>query len=302
MTPFAPAIALAFAEIMFPPSHAADTAQQAGDVDVVETRHDAFARMTVPVRIGEAGPFPFVIDTGAQNTVVSTALAERLALRPAGRATVVGVAGTQSVATVEIDEIGLGRRTFNGLIAPLLDQRDLGADGMIGLDSLQDQRVLIDFTTNLIAIDEARNLGGNRGFEIVVRARRRSGQLILTHARLDGVAVDVVIDTGADSTIGNRALQRALAHKGAPLGAELYSVTGQRLAAQVGLAERLSFDGVHLNNVAIAYADAPPFAVLGLDRKPAILLGMRELRGFRRVAIDFKTRKVLFDLPEPPAG
>lgn len=302
MTPFAPAIALAFAEIMFPPSHAADTAQQAGDVDVVETRHDAFARMTVPVRIGDAGPFPFVIDTGAQNTVVSTALAERLALRPAGRATVVGVAGTQSVATVEIDEIGLGRRTFNGLIAPLLDQRDLGADGMIGLDSLQDQRVLIDFTTNLIAIDEARNLGGNRGFEIVVRARRRSGQLILTHARLDGVAVDVVIDTGADSTIGNRALQRALAHKGAPLGAELYSVTGQRLAAQVGLAERLSFGGVHLNNVAIAYADAPPFAVLGLDRRPAILLGMRELRGFRRVAIDFKTRKVLFDLPEPPPG
>ena len=302
MTPFAPAIALAFAEIMFPPSHAADAAQQAGDVDVVETRHDAFARMTVPVRIGEAGPFPFVIDTGAQNTVVSTALAERLALRPAGRATVVGVAGTQSVATVEIDEIGLGRRTFNGLIAPLLDQRDLGADGMIGLDSLQDQRVLIDFTTNLIAIDEARNLGGNRGFEIVVRARRRSGQLILTHARLDGVAVDVVIDTGADSTIGNRALQRALAHKGAPLGAELYSVTGQRLAAQVGLAERLSFGGVHLNNVAIAYADAPPFAVLGLDRKPAILLGMRELRGFRRVAIDFRTRKVLFDLPEPPSG
>ena len=302
MTPFAPAIALAFAEITFPPSHAADAAQQAGDVDVVETRHDAFARMTVPVRIGEAGPFPFVIDTGAQNTVVSTALAERLALRPAGRATVVGVAGTQSVATVEIDEIGLGRRTFNGLIAPLLDQRDLGADGMIGLDSLQDQRVLIDFTTNLIAIDEARNLGGNRGFEIVVRARRRSGQLILTHARLDGVAVDVVIDTGADSTIGNRALQRALAHKGAPLGGELYSVTGQRLAAQVGLAERLSFGGVHLNNVAIAYADAPPFAVLGLDRKPAILLGMRELRGFRRVAIDFKTRKVLFDLPEPPPG
>lgn len=165
MTTIAPAIALVLSSVMFPPSHAADAAQDAGDVDVVEARHDAFARMTVPVRIGDAGPFRFVIDTGAQNTVLSTALAERLSLRPEGRATLVSVAGVQSVPTVRIDEIGLGRRTFNGLVAPLLDQRDLGADGMIGVDSLQDQRVLIDFTTNLIAIDEARNLGGNRGFE-----------------------------------------------------------------------------------------------------------------------------------------
>lgn len=124
--------------------------------------------------------------------------------------------------------------------------------------------------------------------------------MILTHAKLDGIAVDVVIDTGADASIGNRALQAALAHKAALPGGELHSVTGQRLIAQVGVAERLSFGGVHLNKVAIAYADAPPFAVLGLDRKPAILLGMRELRGFRRVAIDFRTRKVLFDLPETP--
>ena len=43
------------------------------------------------------------------------------------------------------------------------------------------------------------------------------------------------------------------------------------------------------------------FAVVGFDidaDKPAMLMGMNELRGFRRVAIDFDTRKVLFDLPE----
>ena len=40
------------------------------------------------------------------------------------------------------------------------------------------------------------------------------------------------------------------------------------------------------------------FAALGLDRRPALMLGIRELRLFNRVAIDFSTRKVLFDLPK----
>ena len=56
--------------------------------------------------------------------------------------------------------------------------------------------------------------------------------------------------------------------------------------------------GLRLQNLSIAFADAPPFRRLGLDERPAMLLGMNELRAFRRVAIDFATRKVLFDLPD----
>ena len=36
---------------------------------------------------------------------------------------------------------------------------------------------------------------------------------------------------------------------------------------------------------------------IGLDDRPAMVLGMSELKLFKRVAIDFKQRKVLFDLP-----
>ena len=41
----------------------------------------------------------------------------------------------------------------------------------------------------------------------------------------------------------------------------------------------------------------PAFEALGLNRKPALLLGMQDLRSFDRVAIDFSTRRILFDLP-----
>ena len=52
-----------------------------------------------------------------------------------------------------------------------------------------------------------------------------------------------------------------------------------------------------LGNTAIAFADAPPFRKLGLDKRPALFLGMTQLKLFRRIAIDFAMREVLFDLP-----
>ena len=269
----------------------------AGDTDVVQGDADRYSRMTVPVRIGNSGPLDFLIDTGAQNTVIATSVATRLALPAGRRATVIGIAGRQQVDTVEVDEILLGRRSFYGVLAPLLEREHIGADGILGIDSLQDQRVLLDFRRNLIAVDDAKALGGDRGYEIIVRARRRSGQLIMTEATIDGIHVDVVIDTGAQSTIGNPALQRALARRMQSNPALLSSVTGQQALAEVGVARQLQVGDLKIENVAIAFTDAPPFGYLDLEKRPALLLGMRELRIFRRVAIDFSTRRILFDMP-----
>ena len=207
-----PAIALALASIAMPAMHSSSGAQDAGDMDVVATQTDAQERMTVSLRIGTRGPYRFLLDTGSENTVVSSVLAQELALPRGSNATVIGVAGRQSVPTVELEDILLGKRSYPGLSAALLERNHIGADGILGLDTLQDQRVLLDFARNLIAIDDAKALGGNSGFEIVVRARRRSGQLVVTNARIDGVKTDVVIDTGADFSIGNRALPVSYTH------------------------------------------------------------------------------------------
>jgi len=273
-------------------------AQEAVPADVVATRTDVELRMTVPVHIGEAGPFRFMIDTGAQNTVIGESLAARLRLPEGKGAVVTGVAGTLPVRTVMVDEIVLGRRSYYAITAPLLDERNIGAEGIVGIDTLQGQRVLIDFRANTMTIDEKRNIGNDEGFDIVVVARRKSGQLIMTDARIDGVAVSVVIDTGAEGSIGNRALQQALGKRGAALiPTVLYSVTGQQIPADIALTRRLSIHGMEITNVSIAFVDAPPFRLLGLDKKPALLLGMRELRVFPRIAIDFPSRRVFFAIP-----
>lgn len=278
-------------------SASAGSAQEASEIDVVNGGTDATDRMTVPVQIGTNGPYRFLIDTGSQKTVLSTDVATRLALAPIEKIRIIGVAGTEMADTAVLDELGLGRRSFYGLTVLLFQSEDIGADGIVGIDSLQRQRVLIDFTRNSMAIGDAKSLGGNSGFEIVVTARRREGQLIMTNARIDGIATDVIIDTGSDTSIGNRALQRALGQRGNLGQAVLTSVTGQQTIADMGYAKRLEVGDITIGNLLIAYTDGPAFAALKLSDRPALMLGMRELRLFKRVAIDFSTRKVMFDMP-----
>lgn len=275
-----------------------DGVQQANGVDVVSVDTDRNDRLTVPVTIGKHGPFNFLIDTGAENTVLSSGVVSTLALPISGRAKLTGVAGSEMVDTVEVDQIDLGKRSYYGLLAPVLERGDIGADGIIGLDSLQGQRVQIDFKRGVMAVADAKALGGDRGYEIVVTARRRSGQLIMTQARIDGVKVDVVIDTGSDTSIGNRALQDALSKRRSIGTAELHSVTGQSIKADLSYARALKIGEITFGNVKIAFANSPHFEKLKLTAKPALFLGMRDLRQLDRVAIDFSTRRIYFDLPD----
>lgn len=282
-------------------SPAPASGEQMPGADTVQAEADLHSRMTIDVAVQGAGPYRFLIDTGSQRTVVSTTLAGTLGLAQGPQVRVMGIAGAQDVATAQVDSINVGERAFHDLTVPLLERGHIGADGILGTDSLQHQRVLLDFAHNTIAIGDPQDLGGRGGFEIVVRAKQRSGRLILTNALIDGVATDVVVDTGASGTVGNRALQQALSRKLRAADRRtgmLTSVTGHELPVQLGLAGKLELGGIAVTNVVIAFADAPAFGELDLVKRPAIFLGMRELRAFKRVAIDFSTRKVMFDLVE----
>ncbi|GEM_PF-393429 len=274
--------------------------------DVLHMGRDGNDRMTVPVEITNAAglhsPFAFLVDTGAERTVVARSVAMQLGMIPNGRGRLVGIAGLHDVDMVAVASLSLGQRSLYNLASPVLEAQDIGADGIIGLDGLQGQRILLDFDRNRMLLGDAKTLGGDRGFDIIVRARRKSGQLILTDALIDGIETAIVIDTGSDTSIGNAALASALARRHARETVQLVSVTGQQVTADLGLARTLTLGGLTLNNTTIAFIDAPPFERLGLRRRPALLLGMAQLRLFHRVAIDFAGRRILFAVPASPSG
>lgn len=287
------------------PAH--DAAARGGpDDDVLPIQRDATNRMTVAVTIantaGLQSPYAFLVDTGAERTVIARTVANALGLTPNAHGRLVGMAGVRDVDLVTIESIMLGRRNLYGVASPVLEAEAIGADGIIGLDGLQGQRILLDFDNGRMSLGDKATLGGDRGYDIVVRARRKSGQLIMTNATIDGVRTDIVIDTGSDTSIGNAALARALMRDHRPETVQLLSVTGQQATADLGMARTLILGGMTINNTLIAFSDAPPFERLGLRRRPALLLGMAQLRLFHRVAIDFATRRILFAMPTAPAG
>jgi predicted aspartyl protease len=273
--------------------------------ETIASEFDRAMRMTVPVTISAngstTGPYQFIVDTGADRTVVSRELADRLDLPNGQTATLHSLTGVRDIRTVVVPTLGLAGRTTENINAPALSQANLGASGLLGIDSLKGRRIIMDFKRKTLTIAAP---GERERFDpdmIVVTAKSRFGQLVLVDASVDGVPITVVIDTGAENTIGNSALRAMLAKRQRSLDffpALLTDVTGGTLPAEVAAAKRIKIGDITLDNVVIAFTDAHPFKKFGLQKKPAMLLGMDTLRGFSRVSVDFGTRTVRFLLPD----
>jgi len=274
---------------------------QTHDLKVGRDEND---RMTVAVRVSDSGPYRFLVDTGSERTIISRQLAGRLGLA-AGRTTrMQSVAGASDVATVDILAIDVSSRRFGVSNAPALEEIHIGADGVLGVDSLASSQVLFDFKRGVMAIAPSRKrVFAQDPDTIVVEARRRHGRLMFTHASVDGATTVVVIDTGSQITIGNAALRRRLlGRRGLGEQTELETIAGEKIMVELATIRLLDLDGIQLREMKIAFADAPVFRQLDLDQRPAMLLGMNALRGFDRVSIDFATRRVRFVLPKSSAA
>lgn len=268
-----------------------------GETIDAEQKHD---RLFVDVRINDKGPFRFLVDSGADRSVIGSGLADQLHLPPGDAVRLQGMAGQATVRTVIIDRLLLGKSEVGPIRAPALSERDLGAQGLIGIDALAEQRLLLDFDARTITVQDARQALVNDAGEIVVTARLRQGQLIITQASVAEQRVSAVIDTGSEVTLGNMALRRRLLGSRPPRDdakkMTLVSVTGQTLEAEAVMLPRIRIGGVYLENVVVAFADASPFRLFGLEKQPALFLGSDLLKSFRRVSLDFRNRKVRFTL------
>jgi predicted aspartyl protease len=261
-------------------------------------------RMTVPVSIAGGPPWPFVIDTGAQRTVVSAELAQRLGLAPGPSRRVTTMAGTAPAATALVPGLRVGKLASEPIEAPVFARAHLGAIGMLGIDAVQGQRIRIDFARGTMTLSPSKKRVRRVAMpdEIVVVARSLYGQLIVTDARWRGRKVAVVIDTGSPVTIGNTALLRLAKTPPKALGpVRLYAATGQAIDATGYLLDRLEVGDIGFAGVPVAVADVAPFRRFGLVDRPALLLGMDALRLFRSVEIDFANRTIRFALPQAAA-
>jgi predicted aspartyl protease len=268
--------------------------------EVIALDQERNRRLTMPVMVDGAGPFAFMIDTGSQATAITHEVRNALGLAPAGTAVLVGMASRRTVDLATVSRIEFGSNSFTNFTAPVLARDNVGADGIIGLDALQDFRVMIDFRNKTIAVEEATGNKRAPGFDIIVRARQQLGQLLITDAMVEGVRATVIIDTGAQASLGNTALRERIRAK-REQEVITTDVNGVDLVGQLSIVRTLVIEGLALTDVPLTFADTPAFAALGLADKPVLSLGMQHLALFDRVAIDFARQRVMFDVPQDVA-
>jgi len=254
-------------------------------------------RLSVEVLINGHGPYRFIVDSGADTSVVGLRIARDLQLPLGTAVTLNGMTERSIVDRVKVDSLTLGPTTIENLQLPALSEGDLGGQGMIGIDALVRQRIMMDFDKRQIKVEDANKPAKALRDEIVVTARRSRGQLILTHVRASGFSLDAVIDTGAEMSIGNLILRDKLVRRHQKFQqVKAIGVTGKEIELQVAVIPELQIGGILIRNLPVAFADLPPFHVFGIADEPALFLGSDVLRTFRKVSLDFRARKVRFQL------
>ena len=274
-------------------SSGADPAPSPTDTSVAAAE-DLSRRMTVPVLVNGVGPFPFVVDTGSNRSVISDVLALQLNLPMSQALKVHAATGMVSTGSVRVSSLSVAKRTLAEFDAPVLTADNIGALGMLGIDAVAKERIVLDFRRKRMTVTDSRPR--TEPGEVVVRAKSKYGQLLLVDSWVEGIPIYVIIDTGGEMTIGNAKLRTLLAKRrsGYPEPVTVTSVTGDAVIADLSFIPRVEMGHLYVTNQQIAYADLYAFRQLGLEDKPAMLLGMSTLRHFDKVLVDFPARQVSF--------
>ena len=283
------------------------------DAEIDEFRADQTTdrvhRSTVPVFINDRGPFRFAVDTAASASVVADDLVEVVGIEPAGQLDMHTVIGLERVPAVRARTLASGSLSVEDARMAVGSRPGLiGLDGLLGLDLLANQRLVMRFrgqgrsSINRSRPDHDQFLG-------VVRPRVRfqppqggGAELMVVNALVRGQQVQAIVDTGAQVTLINPALAaaaeaRPFQSRSASTGDMLVqSPTGRAALAQAMIVSSVHFDELVLDRLAVLMGDFHIFRLLGLADTPAMLMGVDVLGAFERVVIDLKRGEIIMDV------
>jgi predicted aspartyl protease len=280
------------------------TAAPDQDTARINAATDAASHLMVEVHINGHGPYHFVVDTGADRTILASEVAVELGLSHGEEVMLKGVVRAVLTETVSIRTMTFGSITKRHLMVPTLSRSLLDADGYLGLDFLDGHRVTFDFQNHLLQVSEPRTrFSANwvRENEARIRASGSSGHLQALDCMVDGIPATGFIDSGAEVTAANEPLLAALARRNPDFRAtgsiRLIDITGGEIFGKVAVVNKIRLtEALTFTDCPLVIADFLVFDVWGLRQRPALLIGMNLLRQFGRVSIDYGLQEIRFDL------
>ena len=230
-------------------------------------RPGAAERIVVAVHIDGKGPFHFLVDTGAESSMLSPGrVRERaLALYRSGSERVQGTTGVERLPWVLIRRLRVGAIVKRDLRMPVsIRPVMIGLDGILGMAGFGPVRLVVDFHRHVVLIE--RSCRRILGSFLKISARRTTGGLLVIPAR-----------------------------------AAVYGVTRQVAIGAVARAPPIYLGPAAIRNLAVVYSDIPIFKVWHLQHRPALLIGMNVLGTARARILDDPRARVCL-LATPPSS
>jgi len=263
---------------------------------VAPTRRDRIGRIWAPVLINGKGPFRLVLDTGANHSAITAEVAHALGVTSDDESPVLlrGVTGSAQVPAIRVDTLIVGDLELKPTLVPIVPNVFGGAEGVLGTEGMFDKRVFIDFLHDLITISRSHGIRADRGFITIPVQLTREKLLVIT-ARVGGLKVKAIIDTGGQATVANQALIEALARRRSKNEMTLEQIQGATndiQDAQNMMIPPIDLGGIEFLRTRVAVADLKIFETWHLTREPALVIGMDALGTLDTLVIDYARREL----------
>jgi predicted aspartyl protease len=261
----------------------------------------ADGHLTVPAYVNGAGPYPFILDTGADTGALYAWFARQLHLRAHKAADLSGQTGSALVPTYRLRNLSIdGRSLKDSTVYGLPDRHDAGREaGVAGNDLMDGAVVVFDFPCGQVEI-HAKPVGlrallppdATRVTGVAVQ----DGTVLSIPVEINGVAGAALVDTGSrDSRIG---LQFAAAlgidaASAAFRDAEpVYGANSRAQGSRIGPIGSVRFGGITASHVVARIMDLSALRSGGVGEN-VMILGM-DLMAPHRLVFDHAGRSAWF--------
>jgi predicted aspartyl protease len=262
------------------------------------TSKDAAGRSIALISINGQGPFRFILDTGANRSALSKALAAQLGLVSSGEGVVHSIDSETTAELVNVDSLSFGGLRLSGGDTPVLDSPMLAYEhGLLGVDGMAGRLLHIDFTKHCVEVYESPGQMPMQGW-LSVPARMRFGTMLTVEGEIRGVKVNVLIDTGSDISLANEkfrdSLRRIAAWSVEYHNGHAFTFGRPILLDQSVWVPTMRVGRTFVGGVTAYIGNFHIFDMLGLQDEPTLLIGMDVLASAREMAIDYEHGVVLF--------
>ncbi|MFO1394371.1 MAG: retroviral-like aspartic protease family protein [Steroidobacteraceae bacterium] len=277
------------------PAPAAAAPGTPGPLYAAPTREDRSGRIHAAVYINGQGPYRFIVDTGANSSALAPGIAEQLALPPAPvMVEVHGVTGTEMLPAVEVQSLRAGDIVLPPAALPVLTGDIFDhADGILGVAGIQQMRMDVDFVRDRVEIAPSAGRRAPPGY-LTVPASLWQGGLLLVNGRVGSVPTKVIIDTGAERTIGNLQLRAALiegSSRGEEAGTTVIGATSDVGEGTYFTVPKIWIGPARLIDLPVTFGDLHVFELWGLTAEPALVVGMDVLGRLERFVVDYRRQE-----------